>query len=588
VNDARRNKRRVGIAVLVIFAVVAVFVVRLVDIQVVRASELNTESLSKRSVSQTTYGSRGNIVDSSGNVLADSVDRFDITASPLLVDEFERLEGDGETRTTISINDAIDELAATTGAPVADITKALTEKPDSNFAYVAKSVTLETLTAVRALKIPWIYDVLHPSRTYPNGAIAGNLVGFIGTDGPQAGLEYALNEKCVGSTNGTSTYERGADGIRIPGSTVTSKEAKDGGTLRLTIDRDFQWYVQQANAQRAVELGAKWATTVVVRVSDGHLMAVADYPSVDPNNVDGSAVDALGSRAFSTPYEPGSTMKSMTIASLLDAGQIEPLTQVVAPGRRELGNGESIKDAWAHADIPYTATGVLTNSSNTGISLLADKLAPEKRRDYMLAFGLNQSTGAFPGESSGYVPPTSDWDAVTNYAVQFGQGESTTSAQIASLYQTLGNGGVRQPLTLIEGCEWPDGTVTELPATEGTRAVSEAAADTTVRMMENVVTQGGLSQALTIPGYRLAAKTGTAEVANAPGGGYGNDYVVSIAGLVPAENPQYAIVVTIGEPSTMKTSTAVAPTFKKLVTQTIKTFRIEPSLDPSPEIPLTW
>jgi cell division protein FtsI (penicillin-binding protein 3) len=587
VNDARKTRRRLAIAILTILAIVSLFVVRLVDIQVVRAADLNDESLSKRSVAQVTYGSRGNIVDANGTVLADSVDRFDITASPLLVNAFDRVAKDGKSKTTVSVTDAIAELSVATGVPVADITASLTEDPKSNFAYVAKSVTLEQLTAVRALKIPWTYDQLHPSRTYPNGTVAGNLVGFIGTDGPQNGLE-ATEDSCVGSTNGSATYERGADGIRIPGSTVTTKEAKNGGTLKLSIDGDFQWYAQQVLAERTVELGAEWGTIVVMRVSDGHLMAVADYPSVDPNNVNGSPVTALGSRAFSSPFEPGSTMKSVTVASLLDAGVITPNTQVTAPGRRDLGNGQSIKDAWSHADIPYTATGVLVNSSNTGISLLADKLGnKETRRDYMLKFGLNQKTAVdFQGESSGSVPTTDRWDPVTNYAVQFGQGMTTTSVQMASAYQTLGNGGVHMPATLVEGCEWPDGTVTEVPTNQGTRAVSEAAADQTVAMMENVVTQGGLTAELTIPGYRVAAKTGTAEVAD--GNGYGSDRIISIAGLVPAEAPQYAIVVSFAKPVTMKTSSAVSTTFKKITTQVIKSFRIAPSDEPSPKIPVTW
>jgi cell division protein FtsI (penicillin-binding protein 3) len=587
VNDARTTKRRLAVTVFALLAVVALFVGRLVDIQVVRAEGLNEESMSKRSISETTYGPRGDIVDGSGVVLADSVDRFDITASPQLVDVFDR-KGDDTKTVEVSVEAAIAELAAATGVTPAAITTALTANAESNFTYVAKSVTLEQLQAVQALKIPWIYSQYHPGRTYPNGAVAGNLVGFIGTDGPQNGLELTAND-CVGSANGSSVYERGADGIRIPGSTVTTQEAQEGGTLKLTIDSDFQWYVQQTIAQRAEELGADWATAVVVRVSDGHLMAVADYPAVDPNNVDGSANTALGSLAFSTPFEPGSTMKSLTIASLLDAGKITPGDKVTAPGRRDLGDGQSIKDAWAHSDINYTAAGVLTNSSNTGTSLLTDKLGKEQRRDYMMKFGLNTLTDVgFQGESSGYVPPTKSWDSVTNYAVQFGQGMTTTSAQMASAYQALGNGGVRLPLTLVEGCEWPDGTVTDLPSTAGVQVVSESAADQTVAMMENVVSQGGLSAELSIPGYRIAAKTGTAEVAAENGGGYTSERIVSIAGLVPAEAPEYSIVVTFGKPDTMKTSSAVSSSFKKITTQVIKTFRIEPSSTPPVKMPLTW
>jgi len=192
----------------------------------------------------------------------------------------------------------------------------------------------------------------------------------------------------------------------------------------------------------------------------------------------------------------------------------------------------------------------------------------------------------FQGESRGDIPATQNWDAVTNYAVQFGQGMTTTSVQMASAYQALGNGGVHVPLTLVEGCEWADGTVTGTPSTESTQVVSASAAAQTVAMMENVVSQGGLSQELSIPGYRVAAKTGTAEVAD--GNGYGSDRIVSIAGLVPAEAPEYAIVVTFAKPDTMKTSSAVSTTFKKITTQVIKSFRIEPSDEPSPQMPLTW
>ena len=584
-NNARRTKRRVAVTVLLVVAVFAVFVVRLVDIQVVRADDLNTDSLAKRSIAETTYAARGDIVDTDGNVLAGSVDRFDITAAPNVMNSFVRTGEDG-VRTEVTVEQAIAELSEVTGTSVAEITEALTEDPEANFAYVTRSVPLETLKKINALAIPWIYPRSNPGRTYPNGAIAGNLVGFLNTDNPGAGVELTEND-CLSSTNGSSTYERGSDGIRIPGSTVTTEEAKPGGTLRLTINSDFQWYSQQTLNEDAQALGADWATLMVVRVSDGHLMAVADYPSVDPNNVDGVPTTALGSLAFSTPYEPGSTMKAMTVASLLDAGAISPTERVSVPSLLTLPSGGTIKDAFVHPDVRYTVAGVLTNSSNIGTSLLSEKLNKDARRDYMVKFGLTQRTAVgFNGESPGYVPETKNWDERTNFAVQFGQAEQTTSAQVASIYQTLGNGGVRMPLTLVEGCEWPDGTVTDLPSTEGVRAVSETAADQTVGLMENVVTQGSLSSALSIPGYRVAAKTGTAEVAE--GGVYTSDRVVSIAGLVPAENPEYAIVVTFGKPDTIKTSAAVAPTFKKITNQVIKTFRIEPSTTATVKMPLTW
>ncbi|HEX7835354.1 MAG TPA: penicillin-binding protein 2, partial [Pseudolysinimonas sp.] len=438
------------------------------------------------------------------------------------------------------------------------------------------------------LQNPWVYSELHPARTYPSGAIAGNLVGFLGTDGPLAGTELKQDE-CLAATNGKSTYESSADGVRLPGSTVVQQEAEDGGTIHLTIDADLQWYAQQVLAQQGKALGADWATAMIVEVNTGRILAGADWPSVDPNDLDSVGNDDRGARIFASPFEPGSVIKVATFASLLDAGKITPETQVTVPGvyTDGLPAGSSIKDAWAHTTLRLTATGVLVDSSNIGTAILAQKLSKQARHDYLEAFGFNSDTAVdFLGESSGSVLPMDQTDAITNLTQQFGQGMSATSAQIASLYQTIGNGGVHMPLTLIEGCERPDGTWTEKPSTEGTRVVSESAADTTVQMMEMVATQGMLKDVVRIPGYRVAVKTGTAEVAE--NGSYGSARIVSVAGLIPAGDPQYAIVVTFAKPDTMRTSAAAAPAFNAIMKQVIKTFRITPHSSGAPSLPIVW
>lgn len=574
----KRSRARISVTVAMVFIIVSVFVVRLVDIQIVQADELNSESESKRAQSLTTYGVRGDIVDTNGAALADSVERYDITASPKVAL--------GEPDSATATPAALAKIAAITGQDPDALYLKMLEDPTSDFMYLKKAVTLDEFKAIDALEIPWQSAELHPARTYPNGALAGNLVGFIGTDGPQAGLELS-EDACLASANGTATYERAEDGTRIPGSLVTETEAKDGGTLHLTIDRDLQYYVQQRMAQTYQQLGAEWVTAVVMRVSDGHLMAVADYPTVDPNDVDDAPRSALGSRAFAIPYEPGSTMKALTVASLIDAGVATPTSQVVAPGRLYLSDGSFIKDSFSHDDLRYTLTGALVNSSNTGISLFSKLLGADERHDYLTSFGLNSETEVgFTGESEGDVHPADEWDERTNFAVQFGQGLTVTSVQMASAYQALGNGGVRMPVTLVEGCEQPDGTMTDTPSTEGSRVVSESAADQTVAMMEKVVTEGWYNADLAIPGYRIAAKSGTAEVAE--NGVYGSKSVISYAGLAPAENPQYVVVVTAGIPNSMYSSGDIASTFHDVMSQTLTTFRVTPSTEPAPDIPLTW
>ena len=584
----RSSRARLGLTLVAIFAVVAVFAVRLIDIQIVRADELSTAGVQNRSIPVVEYGTRGSILDTNGVVLASSVNRFDITVSPNLVTDTEVRAEDG-TRVKITVDEVLAQVAAITGgdaaAMKASVDAALAINENSNFAYLVKGVKLQQFLDVVDIGVSWIYSEPRQSRTYPNGAVAGNMVGFMGTDGAQAGVELSADD-CLSAVDGTSTYERGMDGVKIPGSTVTTEEAVNGGNVTLTIDSDLNWFAQKTVEERAKAIGANWATAIVVRVTDGHLMAVADWPTVDPNDVNSADVSDLGSRSFSTPYEPGSTFKPMTVASLLDAGVARSTDRFTVPGIYDK-NGEGISDSWGHDDLKLTTAGILMNSSNIGISLLSEKLNKQARHDYLLKFGLNEKTAVdFNGESAGLLRPADEWDPITDKTVQFGQGVSATSAQVASIYQTLGNGGVKMPLTLVEGCENADGTVTDLPSAEGERVVSEAAADATVRMMETVVTDGWLSNVLPIPGYRVAAKTGTAEVAE--NGVYTGERIVSVAGIAPADDPQYAVVVTYGYPDTIKTSGAAAPSFQKIMAQVLKKYRVVPSTTPATDIPLTW
>ena len=587
-NNPRATRRRLSVAVIAVFVVLAMFSVRLIDIQVVRADELSTVAVDTYR-SSTTWGTRGSIVDANGTVLATSVDRFNITAAPNLVesegfDRIEEIEGT-RTRVHVSFEQAIDELAAVTGADPQALILAVTEKPDSQFAYLVKGVKLEVFLAVKALKIPWVYSEPQPARSYPNGAIAGNLVGLMGTDGPLSGTERKWDE-CLAATNGTTEYAVSQDGVRMPGSEVVETPAVDGGTVHLTIDADLQHFAQQALAEQGTAVGARWGTAVVVEVKTGKIVAAADWPTVDPNDLNSASAEDAGSRIFTAPYEPGSVLKPATVAGMLDAGILTATTPFTVPSSYTV-NGEVIHDSWGHGTVQYTTAGILVNSSNIGIGQMSEMQSLTARTDYLRAFGFGSKTGAdFLGEESGLVRSPDKTDPVTAVTQQFGQGMTATSAQVASLYQTLGNGGVRIPLTLVEGCELPDGTYVDVPDATGTRVISEQAATTTVNILENVVTNYHLGPTLAVPGYRIAAKSGTAEVA--AGGRYTSDRIVSIAGILPADDPQYAITVTFAYPTTMKSSRAAAPTFNAIAEQVIKTFRILPSTEPAPEIPLTW
>lgn len=589
-SEQRRARRRVTAAVLIMAMVLGGFVVRLVDIQVVRAEQLSDESEARRSIPSPIYGARGDIVDAKGVVLADSVYRYDITVSPRFVGDYRLVDPEMGTLSDHTVTEALESIATLVGAdPVqlrAGIDAELALDPDDDHSYLARRVTTEVFQAIQALRVPWVYFERQPSRTYPNGQVAGNLVGFLGTDGPQTGLEFRLND-CLDATHGSSTYERGADGVRLPGTTIVQQEAIDGGTLILTVDADVQWFAQQTIAEQAIAIGADWATAWVVRVDDGHIIAAADWPTVDPNDVNGTDPENLGSRSFSSPFEPGSVFKAMTFAALLDAGVTSPGEQVAVPGRLSTIAGYSITDAWRHGGLQLTSTGILMNSSNIGTSILSSRLSDQQRHDYLQRFGIGEQTAVdFLGESSGRLQEAATIDGHSALTQMFGQGVTVTSAQLASAYQALANGGVRTPLTLVSGCEHSDGTVTHVPTGEAVRAVSESAADTTIAMLESVATDSSIASLVSIPGYRVAAKTGTAEVAE--NGRYTDERIISVAGIAPADNPQFVVVVTYGRPDTMKTSSTAAPSFRSIMTQVLKTFRVEPSTQPAPRLPTSW
>ncbi|WP_448004376.1 peptidoglycan D,D-transpeptidase FtsI family protein [Agromyces bauzanensis] len=595
---SRHPARRILLAAVVLVVFVGVFVVRLVDIQVVRAAELSEEAQGRRSQTVTEYGARGDIVDAAGIVLADSVMRYDIALSPKYAGPVDRDEPDpaDPSKTTpvevplTVLTAELGEVVGLTGDQVQGIIDAaLAENPEDDFEYVAKLVDTATYERVKALRIPWVVPYEHPSRAYPNGAVAGNLIGFVGDDGdPLAGVEYS-EDACLAGEDGEYSYQHSLeDWVEIPGTKVVHSEARTGGTLQLTIDSDLQWMVQRIAEAQVRAVGADWATVTVMEAKTGRLLAVADVPTIDPNDPTATAEGDRGSRAFTAPFEPGSTFKALTAASVIDVGKADPLSQIVSGYQYLPPNGADITDSFFHEDTPYTLTGVLIDSSNTGMSMFGERLTDEARYDYMRDFGLGHETEVgFPGEEPGDLHGGPDeWDNQTKYATMFGQGLTTTAVQIASAYQTIANDGVRMPVRLVDGCIGEDGEL-DAPEVEGTRVISETAANQTSQMLERVYLDGWLADEWNIPGYRVAAKTGTAQVPDG-NGGYLHGYLVSVSGYAPADDPQFVVSVSIMNPVKMNSSAASAPVFQQVMSQVLKKYRTLPSGAPAPELPATW
>lgn len=593
--------RRVIAAGLALVLMVGWFLVRLVDIQVVRAAELNEASQDVRSQTRVLHGERGAILDANGTVLAESVMRYDIALSPkqallgpVVREEPDPADPSKRVEVEVPLEQVLAELGAVIGRSAEDlravIDASLESDPDSDFAYVAKLVDTEAYEQVKALDIPWVVPYEHPSRRYPNGAVAGNLLGFVGDEGDAlAGLEYS-EDACLAAEDGEMSYLHSLkDWVAIPGSEQVHTEARDGGDLQLTIDADLQYFVQRVAAEQVQATGAQWATVTVMEAKTGRLLAIADVPTVDPNAPSATESDDRGSRAFTAPFEPGSTFKALTAASVIDAGKGDPASGVTSDYRYRPANGADINDSFFHGPTNYTMTGMLIDSSNTAMSLFGERVSDEQRYEDMLDFGLGATTEVgFAGEAPGDLHGgPGEWDNQTKYATMFGQGLTTTAIQIASVYQALANGGVRMPVTLVDGCRQPDGTVTEAASTEGRRVVSEKAADETAQMLERVYLEGWLAEKWEIPGYRVAAKTGTAQVSDG-NGGYQSGHLVSVSGFAPADDPEFVVSVSIMDPVKMNSSAASAPVFQQVMSQVLKKYRTVPSGAPAPELPATW
>ena len=576
----RMSGRRVAFALAMVMLVSLVFVGRLVDVQIVRAAELQEQSLQVRTTSETLWASRGSIVDQFGNDLALDVDRYDISANPSKAGDFRRA---GE---VVPLAQALAEIAQVTGGNYDEMLYAISKDPSAQFTYLVKGVTPEAKEALRELDIPWLQIDLIRERTYPFGPVTANLTGMLGRDEPLGGVELAENE-CLMAQNGVATYQKGADGVRLPGTTTLVEEPIHGGTAHLTIDSDLQWYVLQQLAEHGSALQAQHGNAIVVRVSDGHILAAADWPTFDPNDFTDAPPEHMGARTFSSPYEPGSIMKSMGVAMLIDAGHTTASDRIVAPGFYNIGSGRFIKNMLVSDARQLTTAGVLQTSSNTGMAVLGERMPKKQAYDYFKAFGFGEKTAVdFLGESNGVLKTPENYDSFTRFAQLYGQGISVTAVQMAGAYQALANDGVRLPLRLYDGCTTNDGEFIEAPVAEPVRVVSASAARQTVNILETVVSQSALRPVLEVPGYRVAAKTGTAEIASATG--YGSERVISLAGMAPAENPEYVVLVSFYKPQTSRVSSAAAPAFQDLMSHVLKHYRVAPSSEPAVVPPLTW
>ncbi len=598
----RPRLRMVGLALTL---VLIAFVVRLLQVQAVDASTYAVKAEQNRYVGYTLAAERGGITDRDGVALATSVDAYNITADPTLFN-----------RKQLKIDDGPEQAAALLAPILGQEQDAILKKlrpadRNSRYAVLANRQTpqvwkqikdLKTALATKAETDPSTVNVLAgvlavptSKRVYPNGDLAAGILGWVNAEGKGGGgVEQQLNGLLAGR-DGKIRYAQ-SGGRQVPTAGSTETPAVPGSDVELTIDRDIQWAAQNAITQQVEASKADRGYVIVQDTQTGQVLAMANSPGFDPNDLSTASSVNMGNAALQDAYEPGSTAKVMSMAAVLQENVATPDTQVVVPNRLHRGD-RLFKDDIDHPTWYLTLNGVLAKSSNIGTILATGQLGktqPEANQvlySYLRKFGLGSYTGlGFPGETPGILAAPDKWSTSQQYTIPFGQGVSINAMQAASVYSTIANGGVRVEPTLVRGTKGPDGRFTPAAQPKETRVVSAKTAKTLARMLESVVDDvEGTGTKARIPGYRVAGKTGTANRVDPATGKY-KGYTSSFAGFAPADKPRITVYCAIQNATegSYFGGQICGPVYKQVMEFALKTLQVPPTGAKAANLPVTF
>ena len=588
---------RVGNAV--IFLALMVAAAQLFNLQVPRAAGLRAEAAGQLKVTDVEKAVRGAIVDRNFDKLAFTTEARALTFQPSKIRK-QLTEARQKSAAAPDPDQRLTEIAR-------DVAAALDNKPDAptllrklrsneTFVYLARAVD-PGIAAGITKKFPEVGAERQDLRQYPGGSLAANIVGGIDWDGHGLlGLEDSMDSVLAG-TDGSVTYDRGSDGVVIPGSYRNQHEAVNGSTLQLTLDDDIQFYVQQQVQQARDASGARNVSAVVLDAKTGEVLAMANDNTFDPSQDIGRQSDRqIGNLPVTSPFEPGSVNKIVTASSAIEFGLTNPDEVLSVPGSIDMG-GVNVRDAWGHGVMPYTTTGVFGKSSNVGTLMLAQRVGPQRYYEMLGKFGLGQRTNVgLPGESAGIVPPIDQWSGSTFSNLPIGQGLSMTLLQMTGMYQAIANDGMRIPPRIVKATIAADGSRTEEKRPDGIRVVSPETARTVRNMLRAVVQrdpmgeQQGTGPAAAVDGYQMAGKTGTAQQINPGCGCYYDDvYWITFAGMAPADDPRYVVGIMMDAPSRNADGTpghSAAPLFHNIAAWLMQRENVPLSPDPGPPLTL--
>ncbi len=510
--------------------------------------------------------SRGEITDRNGLTLAATQPAVAVTADPSL--------------TAAKAPQFAAVLSKYLGIEPAKLTPLLT-KPNSRFVYLKKQVPSLTYSRLSAeLAEQDLYGVFResdPIRTYPGGTVAGGLVGFVSNTGAgQAGLELSMNRELAG-VEGKEVYESSPNGGKIPLGTSSTTPAKNGLNYQLSIDSELQWVAERRIAAQVRRTKSDFGFAITMNVKTGEILSMAQAPTVDASKPAATKQADRGIRAVSDPYEPGSVEKVLTAAALVESGHATADTPVLIPPTLASGGGMRIKDFFEHEELQYTMRGVVANSSNIGMVMLARQMPKAQLISSLQRFGLGTKTGVeLPIESAGILPKSNLQD-LTRDQIAFGQALAVTGVQQVSAVAGLVNKGVYNPPTVIKQATNSDGTAAPTPDRKPRRVVSGSTSKVVRDLMQAVVDTPNGQRNLSVAGYETGGKTGTAQRADPKCGCY-KGYVTSYIGFAPLDDPQIITYVVLNNPRDGDTGTSVAaPVYRDIMQFALPRYSVPPT-----------
>jgi cell division protein FtsI (penicillin-binding protein 3) len=548
-------QRRIGPLFAIFFLLLLLAAGRTTYLGVFRAPSLQKVASAQQTTEQTITAQRGTIADRNGVDLAVAEPARDLAADPYLL------------KNPLA---AAEKLAPALGIPQASLLRKLSER--TGFVYLARGVPEHQAEAALALKVEGVTGTPVMHRVYPRGSLAAQVLGEVGTEGQGlSGLEYSRNTLLAGHSGERRVV---SDAIGQPVSISEPHQEVPGTNISLTLDSNIQQRVEEVMGAVAQAFNPKDATAIVMDPNTGAILALANWPRANANDPSAASSAALQDRGVGFPYEPGSTFKVVAVSGALQAGLLTPETGFSVPGEIQVAD-RTIHDDTEHGVETLSTSQILARSSNVGAIEIGKLEGATRFNDWVHRFGFGSRTGVdLPGEEKGVALALNHYSGSSMGNLPIGQGELVTPMQMAAAYSAIANGGILRPPHIVSSI----GDKAQ-PVPAGHRILSATVAAQVRHMLEGVLGPEGTASEVSVPGYTLAGKTGTASKVDPLTREYSKSkYVASFIGFAPANDPKLLTAVVVDEPEdgSIFGGTVAAPAFGQIMSFALPYLGIPP------------